>query len=93
MDEQANAAALDMTTEDERAYKLMHKLRAQILDSLSVLKPEEQAAVIYTLGLEAHIREHMPAIAAEFWRPVFDEVRESAKTCQCASCKAGRAQA
>jgi hypothetical protein len=93
MDEASLVVGTDLTSEQKRVVDLMHKLRVQILETLSVLEPMERAAVIYTIALDPVIREHMPAVMFESASSELRVLRERAQTCQCPSCTAKRAQA
>lgn len=87
---------MDDEKEIERRKNLMHERRAKVLELLregDALKPSEQAAIVYTLGIEPGIREHMPSVAAEVVAQVVAQAVERAQTCQCLRCRGLRAQA
>lgn len=83
--------------EIDRLTAILHERRAKMLELLRAeprLRPEEEAAVIYTLSIEPGIREHIPGVVmTSMAQHAKRMLSDQARTCQCANCKAQRAQA
>jgi hypothetical protein len=91
---------MDDEKEIARRKALLHERRAKLLELLRAepaLKPEEQAAVVYTLAIEPGVREHIPGVVMKSMAQQVQAALEAAQTtlppCPCAVCKSKRAQA
>lgn len=92
-----------MDDDDKKAIEqrkaLLHERRDKLLEVLRAeptLKPQEQAAIVYTLAIEPGIREHVPGVVmTSMAQQVQDALasQPSLAICQCPSCMANRAQA